>query len=206
MKKSAAKIISLLLLLLTVLSVSACAKRNADYSGIYTGQIDYTSEIGDVFAEKLQIEVSDPLYMDMTLVLGTDNTFRISADGEKFKADVIAIMKNHIDDILLVMLENYGAGPDQLGDLAAENGYNDVDALKQAMMNQMEAEMNKSMDLDAYGDQMTADGTYKAEKGKITLTSGDRSDALTIREDGSLSFIISEMDDFELILTKQDEN
>ena len=62
------------------------------------------------------------------------------------------------------------------------------------------------MDLAAYGDQMTADGTYKAEKGKITLTSGDRSDALTIREDGSLSFIISEMDDFELILTKQDEN
>ena len=196
MKKTAAKIVSLLLLLLTVLSVSACAKRNADYSGIYTGQIDYTSEIGDVFAEKLQIAVSDPLYMDMTL----------SADGEKFKADVIAIMKNHIDDILLVMLENYGAGPDQLGDLAAENGYDNVDDFKQAMMNEMEAEMNNSMDLAAYGDQMTADGTYKAEKGKITLTSGDRSDALTIRDDGSLSFIISEMNDFELILTKQDEN
>ncbi|MEE1034090.1 MAG: hypothetical protein U0L06_05950 [Agathobacter sp.] len=53
---------------------------------------------------------------------------------------------------------------------------------------------------------MTADGTYKAEKGKITLTSGDSSDSLTIRDDGSLSFIISEMEDFELILTKQDEN
>ena len=206
MKKTTAKIVSLLLLLLTVFSVSACARRNADYSGTYTGQIDYTSEIGYVFAEKLQIEVSDPLYMDMTLVLGTDNTFRISADGEKFKADVITIMKNHIDDILLVMLKKYGAEPDQLQDLAAENGYDDVDAFKQAMMNKMEAEMNKSMDLDAYAGQMTADGTYKAEKGKITLTSGDRSDALTIREDGSLSFIISEMDDFELILTKQDEN
>ena len=206
MKKSAAKIISLLLLLLTVFSVSACARRNADYSGTYTGRIDYTSEIGYVFAEKLQIAVSDPLYMDMTLVLGTDNTFRISADGEKFKADVITIMKNHIDDILLVMLEKYGAEPDQLQDLAAENGYDDVDAFKQAMMDEMEAEMNKSMDLDAYADQMTADGTYKAEKGKITLTSGDRSDALTIREDGSLSFIISEMDDFELVLTKQEED
>ena len=206
MKKSAAKIISLLLLLLTAFTVSACAKQNADYSGTYTGQIDYTSEIGDVFAEKLQIEVSDPLYMDMTLILGADNTFRISADGEKFKADVITIMKNHIDDILLVMLENYGAEPDQLQDLAAENGYDDVDAFKQAMMDEMEAEMNKSMDLDAYADQMTADGTYKAEKGKITLTSGDRSDALTIREDGSLSFIISEMDDFELVLTKQEED
>lgn len=206
MKKSAAKIISLLLLLLTVFSVSTCARRNADYSGTYTGQIDYTSEIGYVFAEKLQIAVSDPLYMDMTLILGSDNTFRISADGEKFKADVITIMKNHIDDILLVMLENYGAEPDQLQDLAAENGYDDVDAFKQAMMDEMEAEMNKSMDLDAYADQMTADGTYKAEKGKITLTSGDRSDALTIREDGSLSFIISEMDDFELVLTKQEED
>ena len=206
MKKTTAKIVSLLLLLLTVFSVSACAKQNADYSGTYTGQIDYTSEIGDVFAEKLQIEVSDPLYMDMTLVLNRDHTFTLSADGDKFKPDIIAIRKNHIDDILLVMLENYGAEPDQLQDLAAENGYDDVDAFKQAMMNEMEAEMNRSMDLDAYADQMTADGTYKAEKGKITLTSGDRSDALTIREDGSLSFIISEMDDFELILTKQDEN
>ena len=206
MKKSAAKIISLLLLLLTAFSVSACANRNADYSGTHTGQIDYTSVIGDVFAEDLHIAVSDPLYMDMKLVLGSDNTFRISADGEKFKADVITIMKNHIDDILLVMLENYGAGPDQLGDLAAENGYDNVDAFKQAIMNEMEAEMNKSMDLDAYGDQMTADGTYKAEKGKITLTSGDSSDTLTIRDDGSLSFIISEMDDFELILTKQEED
>lgn len=206
MKKTTAKIVSLLLLLLTAFSVSACEGQSADYSGTYTGQIDYTSEIGDVFAENLQIAVSDPLYMDMTLVLGRDNTFSLSADGEKFKADIITIMKNHIDDILLVMLENYGAGPDQLGDLATENGYDSVDAFKQGMMNEMEAEMNRSMDLDAYGDQMTADGTYKAEKGKITLTSGDSSDTLTIRDDGSLSFIISEMEDFELILTKQDEN
>lgn len=206
MKKTTAKIISLLLLLLTAFSVSACATRNADYSGTYTGQIDYTSVIGDVFAEDLHIAVSDPLYMDMTLVLGSDNTFTLTANGEKFKADVIAIMKDHIDDILLVMLENYGAGSDQLQDLAKENGYDNLDAFKQAMMDEMEAEMNKSMNLDAYGDRMTADGTYKVNNKNIVLTSGDRSDTLTVGDDGNLSFIISEMDDFELVLTEQEED
>lgn len=162
--------------------------------------------IGDVFAEDLHIAVSDPLYMDMTLVLGSDNTFTLTANGEKFKADVIAIMKDHIDDILLVMLENYGAGSDQLQDLAKENGYDNLDAFKQAMMDEMEAEMNKSMNLDAYGDRMTADGTYKVNNKNIVLTSGDRSDTLTVGDDGNLSFIISEMDDFELVLTEQEED
>lgn len=204
MKKSISKITALLLLM--VLSVSACRNRGADYSGTYTGQIDYSSEISDMFAKNLQIAVSDPLYMDMTLVLGSDNTFTLTADGEKFKADIIATMKDHIDDILLVMLENYGAGPDQLQDMAKENGYDNLDAFKQAMMDEMEAEMNKSMDLEAYGDRMSADGTYKVNNKNIVLTSGDRSDTLTIGDDGSLSFTISEMNDFELILTKQEEN
>lgn len=177
----------------------------ADYTGTYLGQLDFSDMMKEQFTQSLGVEIDDPLFMDLTLDLNTDETFNLKVDAEKFKADVVAIMKNHIDDIIRVMMEQNGLSMDDLDDLAKSNGYDGEDAFKQALMEQMETEMDNAINLDEYKDQLEISGTYTINDKTIVMKSADGGqDQITINDDGTLTLIVPTDDqEITVVMTKQ---
>ena len=177
----------------------------ADYTGTYLGQLDFSEMMKEQFTQSLGVEIDDPLFMDLTLDLNADETFNLKVDAEKFKADVVAIMKNHIDDIIGVMMEQNGLSMDDLDDLAKANGYDGEDAFKQDLMEQMETEMDSAINLDEYKDQLEVSGTYTINDKTIVLKSADGGqDKITINDDGTLTLVVPTDDqEITVVMTKQ---
>ena len=242
MKTAIAKLLTLVMVLMAVLTMAACGSKSeeqpkeeaaveekaeepaeeeaveeevveeapveeasGDYTGTYIGQLDFSDMMKEQFTQSLGVEIDDPLYMDVTLNLNEDETFNLKIDAEKFKADVIAVMKNHIDDILASMMEKNGLSMDDLDDLAKAKGYDGEDAFKQAMMEQMETQMDNSINLDDYKDQLEVSGTYTVDDKTIIMKSADGGqDKITINDDGSLTLVVPTDDqEFTLIMAKQ---
>ena len=178
---------------------------DGNYTGTYLGQLDFSDMMKEQFTQSLGVEIDDPLYMDVTLNLNEDETFNLKIDAEKFKADVIAVMKNHIDDIIAAMMEQNGLSLDDLDELAKGNGYDGEDAFKQALMEQMETEMDNSINLDDYKDQLEISGTYTVDDKTIIMKSADGGqDKITVNDDGSLTLVVPTDDqEYTLIMTKQ---
>ena len=177
----------------------------ADYTGTYLGQLDFSDMMKEQFTQSLGVEIDDPLFMDLTLDLNADETFNLKVDAEKFKADVVAIMKNHIDDIIGVMMEQNGLSMDDLDDLAKANGYDGEDAFKQDLMEQMETEMDSAINLDEYKDQLEVSGTYTINDKTIVMKSADGGqDKITINDDGTLTLVVPTDDqEITVVMTKQ---
>ena len=242
MKTVIAKLLTLVMVLMAVLTMAACGSKSeeqpkeeaaveekaeepaeeeaieeevveeapveetdGDYTGTYLGQLDFSDMMKEQFTQSLGVEIDDPLYMDVTLNLNEDETFNLKIDAEKFKADVIAVMKNHIDDIIAAMMEQNGLSMDDLDELAKANGYDGEDAFKQAMMEQMETEMDNSINLDDYKDQLEISGTYTVDDKTIIMKSADGGqDKITVNDDGSLTLVVPTDDqEYTLIMTKQ---
>lgn len=142
--------------------------------------------------------------MDIYLDLNEDNTFHIYVDAEKYKADVISILSGHIDDIIAKSLEQNGMSPDQLGEVAKANGYEDEESFKQAMVEVLEAELEESINLEEYEDDLNISGTYAASGKTILLANEDGTDTITINDDGTLTMIVPlDGENVEVIMTKQ---
>jgi predicted small lipoprotein YifL len=242
MKTVIAKLLTLVMVLMAVLTMAACGSKSeeqpkeeaaveekaeepaeeeaveeevveeapveetdGDYTGTYLGQLDFSDMMKEQFTQSLGVEIDDPLYMDVTLNLNEDETFNLKIDAEKFKADVIAVMKNHIDDIIAAMMEQNGLSLDDLDDLAKANGYEGEDAFKEALMEQMETEMDNSINLDDYKDQLEISGTYTVDDKTIIMKSADGGqDKITVNDDGSLTLVVPTDDqEYTLIMTKQ---
>ena len=242
MKTVIAKLLTLVMVLMAVLTMAACGSKSeeqpkeeaaveekaeepaeeeaveeevveeapveetdGDYTGTYLGQLDFSDMMKEQFTQSLGVEIDDPLYMDVTLNLNEDETFNLKIDAEKFKADVIAVMKNHIDDIIAAMMEQNGLSMDDLDDLAKANGYEGEDAFKEALMEQMETEMDNSINLDDYKDQLEISGTYTVDDKTIIMKSADGGqDKITVNDDGSLTLVVPTDDqEYTLIMTKQ---
>ena len=242
MKTVIAKLLTLVMVLMAVLTMAACGSKSeeqpkeeaaveekaeepaeeeaveeevveeapveetdGDYTGTYLGQLDFSDMMKEQFTQSLGVEIDDPLYMDVTLNLNEDETFNLKIDAEKFKADVIAVMKNHIDDIIAAMMEQNGLSMDDLDELAKANGYDGEDAFKQALMEQMETEMDNSINLDDYKDQLEVSGTYTVDDKTIIMKSADGGqDKITVNDDGSLTLVVPTDDqEYTLIMTKQ---
>lgn len=242
MKTVIAKLLTLVMVLMAVLTMAACGSKSeeqpkeeaaveekaeepaeeeaveeevveeapveetdGDYTGTYLGQLDFSDMMKEQFTQSLGVEIDDLLYMDVTLNLNEDETFNLKIDAEKFKADVIAVMKNHIDDIIAAMMEQNGLSMDDLDELAKGNGYDGEDAFKQALMEQMETEMDNSINLDDYKDQLEISGTYTVDDKTIIMKSADGGqDKITVNDDGSLTLVVPTDDqEYTLIMTKQ---
>lgn len=242
MKTVIAKLLTLVMVLMAVLTMAACGSKSeeqpkeeaaveekaeepaeeeaveeevveeapveetdGDYTGTYLGQLDFSDMMKEQFTQSLGVEIDDPLYMDVTLNLNEDETINLKIDAEKFKADVIAVMKNHIDDIIAAMMEQNGLSMDDLDELAKGNGYDGEDAFKQALMEQMETEMDNSINLDDYKDQLEISGTYTVDDKTIIMKSADGGqDKITVNDDGSLTLVVPTDDqEYTLIMTKQ---
>lgn len=242
MKTVIAKLLTLVMVLMAVLTMAACGSKSeeqpkeeaaveekaeepaeeeaveeevveeapveetdGDYTGTYLGQLDFSDMMKEQFTQSLGVEIDDPLYMDVTLNLNEDETFNLKIDAEKFKADVIAVMKNHIDDILAAMMEQNGLSMDDLDELAKAKGYDGEDAFKQALMEQMETEMDNAINLDDYKDQLEISGTYTVDDKTIIMKSADGGqDKITVNDDGSLTLVVPTDDqEYTLIMTKQ---
>ncbi|MBR4764352.1 MAG: hypothetical protein IK087_09080 [Lachnospiraceae bacterium] len=188
-----------------VVEESPVEETDGNYTGTYLGQLDFSDMMKEQFTQSLGVEIDDPLYMDVTLNLNEDETFNLKIDAEKFKADVIAVMKNHIDDILAAMMEQNGLSMDDLDELAKANGYDGEDAFKQALMEQMETEMDNAINLDDYKDQLEISGTYTVDDKTIIMKSADGGqDKITVNDDGSLTLVVPTDDqEYTLIMTKQ---
>ncbi len=173
--------------------------------GTYTGQIDFSSLMTSEFGEQLGIEINDPLFMDVSLELKDDNTFYLKVDIDKFKADIISIVTGHADDIIAVMMDQYGYSMDQLGEVAQASGYEDEAAFKAGLIEEMEKGMNEEMDVEEYRKDLELEGTYTVNGDQILLQTDDTEDTATINADGTLTMVIPSEDigDTELILTKQ---
>lgn len=209
MKRTVAKFYSFVLVLMTVLTLTACGGKKVDYTGTYTGQIDFSSFQAGMSSE-LGIEISDPLYMEIKLVMNEDETFTLSADEAKLKSDIIEVMRAHLDDILENILEPYGMTLDDLPALAEQKGYDSVEAFKEDMLAQMEASLDEVMVLSEIADQFSESGTYKIENKNITLTSddGENVDIMTINDDGTLNYTVNKEDVIDvqdITMTKQAE-
>ena len=128
----------------------------------------------------------------------------------KLKADIIEVMRAHLDDILENILEPYGMTLDDLPALAEQKGYDSVEAFKEDMLAQMEASLDEVMVLSEIADQFSESGTYKIENKNITLTSddGENVDIMTINDDGTLNYTVNKEDVIDvqdITMTKQAE-
>ena len=175
-----------------------------DITGTYMGQLDYSEQATNEFSESLGFEVEGPLYMDVYLDLNEDNSFYLYVDAEKYKADVIAILVSHIDDIIAKSLEQNGMTMDQLGEVAESNGYESEEEFKEAMVEMLEAELEESINLEEYEDDLNIRGTYAVSGKTILLANEDGTDTITINDDGTLSLILPlDGEKVEIIMTKQ---
>ena len=212
MKTVIAKLLTLVMVLMAVLTMAACGSKSeeqpkeeaaveekaeepaeeeaveeevveeapveetdGDYTGTYLGQLDFSDMMKEQFTQSLGVEIDDPLYMDVTLNLNEDETFNLKIDAEK------------------------------LDELAKGNGYDGEDAFKQALMEQMETEMDNSINLDDYKDQLEISGTYTVDDKTIIMKSADGGqDKITVNDDGSLTLVVPTDDqEYTLIMTKQ---
>lgn len=181
------------------------AAAETSITGTYFGQLDYSEQVSTEFGESLGFELNDPLYMDIYLDLNEDNTFHIYVDAEKYKADVIAILSSHVDDIIAKSLEQNGMSPDQLGEVAKANGYDDEESFKAAMVEILEAELDKGINLEEYEDDLNISGTYAASGKTILLANENGTDTVTINDDGTLTMILPmDGENIEIIMTKQE--
>ena len=181
------------------------AAAETSVTGTYMGQLDYTEQASKEFSESLGFEVEGPLYMDVYLDLNEDNTFHLYVDAEKYKADVIAILTSHIDDIIAKSLEQNGMTMDQLGEVAESQGYGSEEEFKEAMVEMLEAELEESIDLAEYEDDLNISGTYAVSGKTILLANEDGTDVITINDDGTLTMIVPlDGERVEVIMTKQE--
>ncbi len=181
------------------------AAAETSVTGTYMGQLDYTEQASKEFSESLGFEVEGPLYMDVYLDLNEDNTFHLYVDAEKYKADVIAILTSHIDDIIAKSLEQNGMTMDQLGEVAESQGYGSEEEFKKAMVEMLEAELEESIDLAEYEDDLNISGTYAVSGKTILLANEDGTDVITINDDGTLTMIVPlDGERVEVIMTKQE--
>lgn len=177
----------------------------ADYTGTYFGQVDCSSLFNGQIEQSTGIEINDPLLMDYTLNLNEDETFNFKVDLDKLKADAIAIITNHIDEFLAISLEQNGRTLDDLDDVAKAQGYENGDAFKQALIENMEAQLDSSMNMDEYKDKMDVSGTYTINDKKVSMISDDgTSDTFDINDDGTLTRVFPlEGQEITLVMTKQ---
>lgn len=180
------------------------AAAETSITGTYIGQLDYTEQASAEFGETLGFELDEPLYMYIYMDLNEDNTFHIYVDAEKYKADVISVLTSHVDDIIAKTLEQNGLSPDQLGDVAKANGYDDEESFKAAMVERLEAELQESINLEEYEDDLNISGTYAVSGKTILLANEDGTDTVTINDDGTLTMIIPmDGENVEVIMTKK---
>ncbi len=255
--KKAAKILSLILVVMTVLTMAACGKKEtpaaepepaaqedvkeetpaaepepaaqqevkeeteaaetaaeepkkeepkaADIIGTYKGQIDYTDQLSADYEESLGFTLDEPVYMDVYLEMKDDDTFRLYFDGAKFKADITEIITAHVDDIIAKTLEKKGLTMDQLGEVAAQNGYESEGAFREAMIENIEEGLDQSMNQDEMEEELELSGTYLVSGDTIFFATEDGKDTAKINDDGTLTLIIPmDNEDITLIMTKQE--
>ena len=241
MKKSFAKLVSLILIAMLVFTMAACGSKETpaagaepaaeteavkeetvaeepakeepakeepaaetNITGTYMGQLDFTEHVSKEFSESLGFEVEGPLYMDVYLDLNEDNAFYIHADAEKFKADIIDVLTSHVDDIIAKSLEQNGLTMDQLGEVAAQNGFDSEEEYKEAFAEMIEARADELIDLTEYEDDLNISGTYAVSGKTILLANEDGQDIVTINDDGTLSMIVPlDGENVEVTMTKQ---
>ena len=241
MKKSFAKLVSLILIAMLVFTMAACGSKETpaagaepaaeteavkeetvaeepakeepakeepaaetNITGTYMGQLDFTEHVSKEFSESLGFEVEGPLYMDVYLDLNEDNAFYIHADAEKFKADIIDVLTSHVDDIIAKSLEQNGLTMDQLGEVAAQNGFDSEEEYKEAFAEMIEARADELIDLTEYEDDLNISGTYAVSGKTILLANEDGTDVITINDDGTLTMIVPlDGENVEVNMTKQ---
>ena len=241
MKKSFAKLVSLILIAMLVFTMAACGSKETpaagaepaaeteavkeetvaeepakeepakeepaaetNITGTYMGQLDFTEHVSKEFSESLGFEVEGPLYMDVYLDLNEDNAFYIHADAEKFKADIIDVLTSHVDDIIAKSLEQNGMTMDQLGEVAAQNGFDSEEEYKEAFAEMIEARADELIDLTEYEDDLNISGTYAVSGKTILLANEDGTDVITINDDGTLTMIVPlDGENVEVNMTKQ---
>ena len=180
------------------------AAAETSVTGTYMGQLDYTEQASKEFSESLGFEVEGPLYMDVYLDLNEDNAFYIHADAEKFKADIIDVLTSHVDDIIAKSLEQNGLTMDQLGEVAAQNGFDSEEEYKEAFAEMIEARADELIDLTEYEDDLNISGTYAVSGKTILLANEDGTDVITINDDGTLTMIVPlDGENVEVNMTKQ---
>ena len=181
------------------------AAAETSITGTYFGQLDFTEQASKEYSESLGFEVNDPLFMDVYLDLNEDNTFHIYVDAEKYKADVISILSGHIDDIIAKSLEQNGMSPDQLDEVVKANGYDSEESFKAAMAEVLETELQESINLEEYEDDLNLSGNYAASGKTILMANEDGTDTATINDDGTLTMVVPfSGSNVEVILTKQE--
>lgn len=181
------------------------AAAETSITGTYFGQLDFTEQASKEYSESLGFEVNDPLFMDVYLDLNEDNTFHLYVDAERFKADVISLLSSHVDDILAKSLEQNGMSPDQLDEVVKANGYDDEESFKAAMAEVLETELQESINLEEYEDDLNLSGNYAASGKTILIANEDGTDTATINDDGTLTMVVPfSGSNVEVILTKQE--
>ena len=181
------------------------AAAETSITGTYFGQLDFTEQASKEYSESLGFEVNDPLFMDVYLDLNEDNTFHLYVDAEKFKADVISLLSSHIDDLLAKSLEQNGMSPDQLDEVVKANGYDSEESFKAAMAEVLETELQESINLEEYEDDLNLSGNYAASGKTILMANEDGTDTATINDDGTLTMVVPfSGSNVEVILTKQE--
>ena len=181
------------------------AAAESSITGTYFGQLDFTEQASKEYSESLGFEVNDPLFMDVYLDLNEDNTFHLYVDAEKFKADVISLLSSHVDDLLAKSLEQNGMSPDQLDEVVKANGYDSEESFKAAMAEVLETELQESINLEEYEDDLNLSGNYAASGKTILMANEDGTDTATINDDGTLTMVVPfSGSNVEVILTKQE--
>lgn len=187
------RIIAVILCLILALgALSACGESNT-ILGSWEGKIDMTEQFNQFFAELGSKETIDNCEMTMKLDI-TENRIVFSMD----KDSVTAAMKKLVDvmkPVYKAMIEGFIGSSDEYSnveDYAKSQGYESFDAMIEEALGEEELKENM-LELGVSGD-------YKAEGDKLIIN-GDESMTITYKlENGVLTFVESDSEDFSQIL------
>lgn len=167
MKKNIAKILSLMLVLVMMLSLAACSGDQEKLVGTWEAELEmadvFNESMGD--AEEAEFLAVDSFCFKMVLTFTEEGTYTMSAD-----ADSVAAAMEGLKEELKGGMEEY------LVYAMAQQGLEmSIDDIMEMMGMSMDELIDSIVTQDLIDEMVTAmvtEGNYRAEKGKLYLSDG----------------------------------
>ena len=171
----------------TTTETTTTENKTDSVEGSYLARIDMT----DYISEGAGVEISTPIFMEISMEIKSGDQYVINVDMEKFIQDSINFYKTDMPGVIKQTMIDQGVEESLLDAAVQSQGYQDfqdfVDQLLQQMIDELEAELGDS-------DTLISEGTFEIDGTTITLfeSAGDGTIGTigTVNSDGSFSFDI----------------
>ena len=165
------------------------APQSDSIEGTYYSSFDMSGIVAAQIQEEYDIDASYPLYMDLTMTLNADDTYRIEFDLTSFLDNTKEYYYQIFPEMLKAIFAEQGLSESQIEPTIQSQGYSSTQEYLDEMVNEAMASVESEY---ADGNNTVTEGTYKVDEsaGTIELFEDGYSTATdtgVINDDGSIT-------------------